>query len=71
LLILLQALSGQRFFDSGVLDGTSMRLVTMASIMALIPAPAAGADRHVERIVARHVRSIIPPDFTRARRSGR
>src|SRR2546430_14161889 len=45
-----------------------MRLVTMASIMALIAAPAAGADRQVERIVertvARHVRSIVPPDGT-------
>src|SRR5215470_8574385 len=42
-----------------------MRLVTMASIMALIAAPAApaaGADRQVERIVTRHVRSIVPPD---------
>src|SRR5215468_10952583 len=43
-----------------------MRLVTMASIMALVAAPAAGADRQteriVERIVARHVRSIVPPD---------
>src|SRR5262249_42633568 len=43
-----------------------MRLVTMASIMALLAAPAAGADRQIERIaeqiVARHVRSIVPPD---------
>src|SRR5262244_1148507 len=43
-----------------------MRLVTMASIMALVAAPAAGADRQteriVERMVARHVRSIVPPD---------
>jgi beta-lactamase class C len=39
-----------------------MRLVTMASIMALLAAPAAGADRQVERIVTRHVRSIVPPD---------
>src|SRR5215467_8543960 len=39
-----------------------MRLVTMASIMALIAAPAAGADRQIERMVARHVRSIVPPD---------
>src|SRR5262249_42979716 len=39
-----------------------MRLVTMASIVALIAAPAAGADRQVERTVARHVRSIVPPD---------
>src|SRR5215471_14096995 len=42
-----------------------MRLVTMASIMALIAAPAAsaaGADGQVERTVTRHVRSIVPPD---------
>jgi beta-lactamase class C len=39
-----------------------MRLVTMASIMALFAAPAAGADGQVERIVTRHVRSIVPPD---------
>ena len=43
-----------------------MRLVTMASIMALLAAPAAGADRQTERIaeriVTRHVRSIVPPD---------
>jgi len=39
-----------------------MRLVTMASIMALLAAPAAGADGQVERIVARHVRSIVPAD---------
>jgi beta-lactamase class C len=39
-----------------------MRLVTMASIMALLAAPAAGADRQVERIVTRHVRAIVPPD---------
>src|SRR5262249_28626004 len=39
-----------------------MRLVTMASIMALLAAPAAGADGQVERIVTRHVRSIVPPD---------
>ena len=38
-----------------------MRLVTMASIMALLAAPAAGADRQVERIVTRHVRAIVPP----------
>jgi beta-lactamase class C len=41
-----------------------MRLVTMASIMALLAAPAAAAaaDRQVERIVTRHVRSIVPAD---------
>jgi beta-lactamase class C len=39
-----------------------MRLVTMASIMALLAAPAAGADRQVERIITRHVRSIVPAD---------
>jgi beta-lactamase class C len=37
-------------------------LVIAASIMALIVAPAAGAERQVERIVARHVQSIVPPD---------
>ena len=39
-----------------------MRLVTMASIMALLAAPAAGADGQLERIVTRHVRSIVPAD---------
>src|SRR5215510_4428977 len=39
-----------------------MRLVTMASIMVLLAAPAAGADGQVERTVTRHVRSIVPPD---------
>src|SRR4029450_8105096 len=39
-----------------------MRLVTMASIMVLLAAPAAGADGQIERIVTRHVRSIVPPD---------
>ena len=39
-----------------------MRLVTMASIIALVAAPAAGADRQIERMVARHVRAIVPPD---------
>src|SRR5262249_61193315 len=46
--------------------GRRMRPVSMASIMALLAAPAAGADRQIERIaeqiVARHVRSIVPPD---------
>jgi beta-lactamase class C len=39
-----------------------MRLVTMASIMALVAWPAAGADWQLERIVTRHVRSIVPSD---------
>src|SRR5215510_13172486 len=39
-----------------------MRLVTIASIMVFLAAPAAGADGQVERIVTRHVRSIVPPD---------
>jgi beta-lactamase class C len=38
-----------------------MRLVTMASIMALVAWPAA-ADGQLERIVTRHVRSIVPSD---------
>src|SRR5262249_37893448 len=39
-----------------------MRLVTMASIMALLAAPAARACRPVERIVTRHVPLIVPAD---------
>jgi len=39
-----------------------MRLLTMALLMALLAAPAAGADGQVERIVTRHVRAIVPPD---------
>src|SRR5262245_7011757 len=39
-----------------------MRLVTMASMIALIAAPAAGSYRQIERMVVRHVRSIVPPD---------
>lgn len=36
--------------------------MTAALILALLPAPAAGADGQVERIVTRHVQSIVPPD---------
>src|SRR5262249_58503502 len=43
-----------------------LMLWPMASFMPLGAAPAAGADRQIERIaeqiVARHVRSIVPPD---------
>jgi beta-lactamase class C len=39
-----------------------MRLAIAASIFALIAAPAAGAERELEGIVARHVRSIVPAD---------
>ena len=39
-----------------------MRLVTMASIVALVAWPAAGADWQLERVVTRHVRSIVPSD---------
>jgi beta-lactamase class C len=39
-----------------------MRLVIATSILALIAAPAAGAEREPERAVARHVRSIVPAD---------
>jgi beta-lactamase class C len=39
-----------------------MRLVTMASILALVAWPAVAGDRQLERIVTRHVRSIVPPD---------
>lgn len=39
-----------------------MRLATAASILALVTGPAAGADGQVERIVTRHVQSIVPPD---------
>lgn len=39
-----------------------MRLAIAASIMVLMAAPAAGAERQVELIVARHVRSIVPAD---------
>src|SRR5262249_8903910 len=39
-----------------------MRVATMASIMALIAAPAAGADRQIEPTGARQVRAIVPAD---------
>src|SRR5215470_10189820 len=39
-----------------------MRVATMASIMALIAAPAAGADTQIEQTVARQVRAIVPAD---------
>jgi beta-lactamase class C len=39
-----------------------MRLAVAAAIIVLVSAPAAGADRDVGRIVARHVRSIVPAD---------
>ena len=39
-----------------------MRLAIAALMMALIAAPAAGADAQIERTVARHVRSIVPAD---------
>jgi beta-lactamase class C len=39
-----------------------MRLAIATSILALIAAPAAGAERGIERVVARHVRSIVPAD---------
>jgi beta-lactamase class C len=39
-----------------------MRLVTATSLMLLICGAAAGADRDAERIVARQVQSIVPPD---------
>jgi beta-lactamase class C len=39
-----------------------MRFVTAASLMLLACGPAAGGDRDVERIVARQVQSIVPPD---------
>jgi beta-lactamase class C len=39
-----------------------MRLAIAASTMALIAAPAAGADVQIERTVARHVSTIVPAD---------
>jgi beta-lactamase class C len=39
-----------------------LRLAIATSILALIAAPAAGAERGIERAVARHVRSIVPAD---------
>ena len=39
-----------------------MRLAIATSILALIAAPAAGAEREPERAVTRHVRSIVPAD---------
>jgi beta-lactamase class C len=39
-----------------------MRLAIATSILALIAAPAAGAEREFERAVTRHVRSIVPAD---------
>jgi beta-lactamase class C len=39
-----------------------VRLAIATSILALIAAPAAGAERELEGVVARHVRSIVPAD---------
>jgi beta-lactamase class C len=39
-----------------------LRLAIATSILALIAAPAAGAERGIERAVARHVRAIVPAD---------
>lgn len=39
-----------------------MRFATVAAIVALLCGPAAGADGRAERIVAREVASIVPPD---------
>jgi len=39
-----------------------MRLAIAASTIALIAAPAAGADAKIEQTVARHVRTIVPAD---------
>jgi len=39
-----------------------MRLAIAASTIALIAAPAAGADAQIEQTVARHVRTIVPAD---------
>src|SRR5262249_62409390 len=39
-----------------------MRLVTAVSLMLLVCSAAAGAERDAERIVARQVQSIVPPD---------
>src|SRR5499426_3319537 len=39
-----------------------MRLVTAVSLMLLACSAAAGAERDAERIVARQVQSIVPPD---------
>jgi beta-lactamase class C len=39
-----------------------MRFVAAASFVLLVCGAAAGADRDAERVVARHVQSIVPPD---------
>ena len=39
-----------------------MRLAIATSILALMAATAAGAERELERAIARHVRSIVPAD---------
>src|SRR5438132_3209881 len=39
-----------------------MRFLVVATLTALIAGPAIGADRHAERIVTRHIASIVPPD---------
>jgi beta-lactamase class C len=41
-----------------------MRFATAALIVALMAAPAAGAEPGLERMVARHVQPIVPPDGT-------
>jgi beta-lactamase class C len=39
-----------------------MRFLVAVALMALIASPSVAADHDVERIVARHVASIVPPD---------
>jgi beta-lactamase class C len=50
-----------RFSDPGV-RGDIMRFATIVSLIALLCEPAAGAEGRGERIVARQVASIVPPD---------
>jgi beta-lactamase class C len=39
-----------------------MRFLVLVALMALIASPSVAADRNAERIVTRHVTSIVPPD---------
>jgi hypothetical protein len=38
-----------------------MRFLVAVAFTALIASPSVAADRHAERIVTRHVASIVPP----------
>jgi hypothetical protein len=48
--------------DQIVPNEVSMRFLVAVALTALIAGPSVAADRDAERIVMRHVASIVPPD---------